>query len=79
MYGKYVTNTCEGHVGENNDEDIKETIMDPNTRSLIRLNISDIENDMKIFQMLRGSSPADAQARKILMQNYVIPVDLIDT
>lgn len=66
-------------LGENNDEDIKETIMDPNTRSLIRLNISDMENDMKIFQMLRGSSPSDAQARKILMQNYVIPVDLIDT
>lgn len=66
-------------MGENNDEDIKETIMDPNTRSLIRLNISDMENDMKIFQMLRGSSPSDAQARKILMQNYMIPVDLIDT
>ena len=66
-------------LGENNDEDIKETIMDPNTRSLIRLNISDMQNDLKIFQVLRGSSPADAQARKVLMANYKIPIDLIDT
>jgi len=79
LYGKYVANTCEDNVGENNDEDIKETIMDPNTRSLIRLNISDMQNDLKIFQVLRGSSPADAQARKVLMANYKIPIDLIDT
>ena len=79
LYGKYVTNTCEGHVGENDDEDIKETIMDPNTRSLIRLNISDMENDMRIFQMLRGTSPSDASARKSLMSNYTIPLELIDT
>ena len=66
-------------LGENDDEDIKETIMDPNTRSLIRLNISDMENDMRIFQMLRGTSPSDASARKSLMSNYTIPLELIDT
>ena len=66
-------------LGENNDEDIKQTIMDPNTRCLIRLQISDIENDMKIFQMLRGQSPYDAQNRKLLMKSYKIPKDLIDT
>lgn len=66
-------------LGENNDEDIKLTIMDPNTRTLIRLQITDIENDMKTFQMLRGQSPFDAQSRKIMMKNYKIPKDLIDT
>lgn len=66
-------------LGENNDEDIKLTIMDPNTRCLIKLQMGDIENDMKIFQMLRGSSPIDAQARKLHMKSYKIPKDLIDT
>lgn len=66
-------------LGENNDEDIKQTIMDPNTRTLIRLQISDIENDMKVFQMLRGPSPFDSQSRKLMMKNYKIPKDLIDT
>lgn len=66
-------------LGENDEEDIRTTIMDPNTRTLIRVNISDIENDMKIFQMLRGNSPTDALNRKMMMKEYQIPRDLIDT
>lgn len=66
-------------LGENNDEDIKETIMDPNTRSLIKVTMGDIENDMKVFQILRGSSKFDAQSRKIMMKNYKIDKNLIDT
>lgn len=66
-------------LGENDVEDIKTTIMDPNTRSLIRVNISDIENDAKVFQLLRGNTPADTLGRKIMMANYRIDKNLIDT
>ena len=66
-------------LGENDYEDIKTTIMDPNTRTLIRVNISDIENDMKIFQVLRGSSPQDAYNRKMMMKSFKIPKENIDT
>ena len=66
-------------VGENDASDIKTTIMDPNTRTLIRVQISDIENDLKIFQTLRGTSPLDASNRKMMMQQYKIPRELIDT
>lgn len=66
-------------LGENSDEDIRKTIMDPNTRTLIKVNISDIENDMQIMQMLRGGSPLDALNRKMMMKNYKIPKDMIDT
>lgn len=66
-------------LGENDREDIKTTIMDPDTRTLIRVHIGDIENDMKIFQVLRGGSPLDAQARKDMMRAYKIPRDMIDT
>lgn len=66
-------------LGENSPDDIEKTIMNPNTRSLIRVNISDIENDMKIFQLLRGGSKEDASARKKMMHEYVIDQDLIDT
>lgn len=66
-------------LGENNDDDIKTTIMDPNTRTLIRVNISDIENDMKIFQILRGNSPQDALNRKLMMKQFKIPKENIDT
>jgi len=66
-------------LGENSDEDIKLTIMDPNTRSLIKVNIGDIENDMKIFQMLRGSNYEDLEGRRMLMKNMKIDRALIDT
>lgn len=69
----------EDTVGENDDDDLKTTIMDPNTRSLIRVQIGDIENDLKLMQMLRGSSPVDALNRKQMMRGYKIPKDLIDT
>lgn len=66
-------------LGENDYEDIKTTIMDPNTRTLIKVNITDIENDMKIFQVLRGGSPLDALNRKQMMADYRIDKNLIDT
>lgn len=66
-------------LGENKDEDIKQTIMDPNTRSLIKVQISDIENDLKIFQILRGNSPLDAYNRKLMMKNFKISRDMIST
>lgn len=53
--------------------------MDPNSRMLIRVNISDIENDMKVFQVLRGSSPTDALSRKMMMKNVKVSKDKIDT
>ena len=77
-YQPYILHRFKG-LGENDDDDIKTTIMDPNTRSLIRVNISDIENDMKVFQMLRGSSPADLLARKTMMKEFRVSKDMIDT
>ena len=53
--------------------------MDPNTRTLIRVNISDIENDMKVFQVLRGNSPQDSFNRKMMMKKFKISKDAIDT
>lgn len=66
-------------VGENDPEDLKETVMDPNTRTLIRLEMSDMENDMEIFRVLRGSTPTDAQNRKLMMKMAKIDKELIDT
>ena len=66
-------------LGENNCEDIKTTIMDPNTRSLIRVNIADIENEMKVFNILRGNSSSDQMARKLMMKEFVIDPSMLDT
>lgn len=66
-------------LGENSEDDIRTTIMDPNTRTLIRVNISDIENDMKVFNVLRGETAMDLLNRKTMMKEFKISKDLIDT
>ncbi len=66
-------------LGENSKEDMRTTIMDPNTRTLIRVQTSDIENDMAVFQMLRGDSNTDRMARKRMMAEFEFDVSLIDT
>ena len=66
-------------LGENDDEDIKTTIMDPNTRMLIKVNINDYQNDMAIFQILRGSSPIDMAQRRAMLKAYDLNIDDIDT
>ncbi|MDE7347146.1 MAG: hypothetical protein K2N48_10475, partial [Muribaculaceae bacterium] len=66
-------------LGENDEADIRTTIMDPNTRSLIRVNVTDIENDMKIFQLLRGGTAQDLLGRKMMMREFQIDKDMIDT
>jgi len=66
-------------LGENDAEDIRLTIMDPNTRSLIKVNIGDIQNDMKVFQMLRGSNMEDLEGRRTLMKNLRMDRTMIDT
>lgn len=53
--------------------------MDPNTRSLIKVNISDIENEMKIFQLLRGNSMSDQINRKMMMKEFILDPQLLDT
>lgn len=70
---------CKIIVGENMDDDLRYTIMDPNTRMLIRINIADLENDMRIFSVLRGGSINDMKARKELIRKYEIPVNMIST
>lgn len=71
----------EDDVAENSTEDLRTTIMDPNTRMLIRINIGDIENDMEIFQVLRGESKKDLMTRKLWMKEFEneFDRDLIDT
>ena len=67
--------------GENTDSDLSRTIMDPNTRTLIRLYIEDMKNDLKIFQLIRGNSQHDASNRKRMMEEFShqITRDIIDT
>jgi len=66
-------------VGENDPDDIKFTIMDPNTRMLIHINIEDFDNDMAVFQMLRGGNIADMALRRAELAKFEVLPEMIDT
>lgn len=66
-------------LGSNNANDIKSTVMDPDTRTLIRVQISDIINDAKTFGMLLGTSLEERRARAKLVSNYIITPEMIDS
>ena len=66
-------------LGENSEDDLKITTMDPNTRTLIRVQLGDIENDMAVFQMLRGDSKQNLLDRKQFLRSVIIRKDDIDT
>lgn len=53
--------------------------MDPNTRTLIRVNVGDYENDMKIFQILRGNTPLDMAQRRTMLKQFEVNPEDIDT
>ena len=66
-------------LGENEVDDMKLTILNPNTRMLIRVNMGDYENDMAVFQMLRGGSPVDMAMRRNALMQFDVKPEMIDT
>ena len=66
-------------VGENDVEDMQLAILNPNTRTLIRVNMGDYENDMAVFQMLRGGSSYDMALRRSELAKFEVTPDMIDT
>src|SRR5699024_6315791 len=50
-------------LGESTPEEIR-TFMDPNTRTLIRLTVDDVDRDYDIFEILHGSGQKNESRRK---------------
>ena len=48
--------TLDKHVGEMDPEEMAETVMNPNTRTLKQITMDDIENVSKTFINLMGES-----------------------
>ena len=52
--------------------------MDPNTRTLIRLTVDDVDRDYDIFEILHGSGQKNESRRKQMMSEYVLHRDDLD-
>ena len=64
-------------LGESTPEEIR-TFMDPNTRTLIRLTVDDVDRDYDIFEILHGSGQKNETRRKKMMDEFVLQRDDLD-
>ena len=65
-------------LGENDPEDLWDTTLNPNNRSLIQLRTDDYDRDMDMFHIMHSPLPKYAALRKNMMANYQIDRDDLD-
>lgn len=68
-------------LGELSTDELRDLVMNPNNRRLIRLDIHDKEKTDEVFEVLFGNSskPKIDKKRKEMMSNYVIPKHYLDS
>lgn len=78
MTSKYLPEVIERikGVGELPNEVIWETVLNPQTRQLIRLTCEDLERELEIVKILHGN---DASLRKDFMKGYIFNKEDLDT
>ena len=69
---KYVVNRFKG-LGEMSSQEVKETLVDPKTRTLKQITIEDAKEAAEIFEILMGK---DAQLRKQFIEENSYLADL---
>ena len=65
-------------LGELDSDDLWETTLNPNTRTLIQLTTDDLEKELDIFHKLNGPGSKDAKRRKDMMKGYRIKLSDLD-
>lgn len=65
-------------LGEANAEDLWETTLNPENRSLVQLTFGDIERDIDIFNKLKSDKPVHQARRKEMFEGYRIRRDDLD-
>lgn len=65
-------------LGEMNASQLTETVMTPGNRQLVRLTIEDFEREDQIFRILHDKRQKYSDARKEMMQKFIINPDDID-
>lgn len=65
-------------LGENSAKATLETMMNPLTRRIIRLTMTDVEDLGRMFHTLAGSGKDDIRARKELLMNFDFKPEMLD-
>lgn len=79
MYMPKIKDRMKG-LGQTNEHILARTTLDPNTRTLIQLDLNeDFNSALEVVKSLRGSSMDDLRSRKQMIRSFDIDADDIDT
>lgn len=65
-------------LGELSEDDLWDTVMDPEKRTLVQLTISDILEAQKMYDTLHGKTKADNINRRNMTEGFEINKDMLD-
>lgn len=65
-------------LGELSEDDLWDTTMNPEHRTLIQLTVSDIEEAKKMYDTLHGKSKVDNENRRIMTEAFEINREMLD-
>lgn len=65
-------------LGEIRPEDLRDTTLDPNNRTLIQLTVEDLEKELEFFEIIQGNSTEAKRKRKELVRAFDIDLDDLD-
>lgn len=65
-------------LGELHHDDLWETTMNPETRTLVQLTVNDIEEAIKMYDTLHGKGKTNLENRKEMTEAFNINMDMID-
>ena len=65
-------------LGEADADQLWETTLNPENRTLVQLTFDDIERDIEIFMKLKSDKPAYQKQRKAMFEGYKIRRDDLD-
>jgi DNA gyrase/topoisomerase IV subunit B len=65
-------------LGELDSEDLWQTVMNPESRTLIQLTVDDVEKACERYDILHGKGKANAENRRVLTESFEINLEMID-
>jgi DNA gyrase subunit B len=65
-------------LGELNKDDMWDTVMNPEKRTLIQLTVSDIKEACKMYDTLHGKGKANSDNRRDMTESFEIRKDMLD-
>ena len=65
-------------LGELSEDDLWDTVMNPETRTLIQLTVDDVEKACETYDVLHGKGKVNSENRRAMTEAFEINIEMLD-